>query len=534
MKELDYFKKIFLGRKQKMFKKYLFQLSLILVLLCVGATMFSFADTPITFGTVTASPSMEIEELVPPSIMPVFFLSGSDYEMGYQYGRQAGPYVILLRNKIEIAYRRKDIWEERYEVLQGFQYFLDEHAPYLVEYFKGMADGVTDAGYPMSYADALMLQGEWDIAATTSDEPAYPSEVPELPYSDACSGWAAWGDSSADGQLYCGMSADGEWGHQANVVAFPETGNSYVADGVMGYLGIGWYMNSEGVTIGLTAQGTRRPIDTQFGLTWPILMTHVARTANSAAEARDMFLTLKSTRGTGYLIADATEGFVVEVTSSETVARAAGDYGETDFVVVTNHFVDPHMFELSGQAERPRNTYDRYDTIFRLINNYRRVDADFGKLIYSTFPVLKDNRNVRIGVPAQLLTYTSCGPAHQSFVGNRNLFADPSHTFYEIELKDTPAQVVAAAYSTTRSYLKMAQREIGKIGYNDVKYALLNDIYIRAKEAYARGINYDRSARVDTGNEALFKFSKSMSNFVEAQARAMQVYKALVPPALTP
>ena len=33
------------------------------------------------------------EEFLPPGILPVVILSGSDYEMGYQYGQQVGPYL---------------------------------------------------------------------------------------------------------------------------------------------------------------------------------------------------------------------------------------------------------------------------------------------------------------------------------------------------------------------------------------------------------------------------------------------------------
>ena len=33
------------------------------------------------------------DEVLPPGILPVVILSGSDYEMGYQYGQQVGPYL---------------------------------------------------------------------------------------------------------------------------------------------------------------------------------------------------------------------------------------------------------------------------------------------------------------------------------------------------------------------------------------------------------------------------------------------------------
>lgn len=481
-------------------------------------------------------PVEEIEELVPPSIMPVYFLSGTDYEIGYQHGQQGAPYITLLKNMIWGKYLKKKLsntLEKRDVILKGFQAYLDEYAPYLIDYLRGMADGVTDAGYPMTYAEALMCQTEWDTAAAYSSDPDYPSIVKDLPTGD-CSGFAAWGDTTTDGNLVFGMSADGTWGHQANMVVFPETGNSYVADGVVGYLGIGYYMNSKGVTIGLTAQSTKRPIDTQYGLTWPLLMTHVARTANSAVEASNMYRDIKTTRGTDFLIGDVKEGFVAEVTSSDVVIRAAGDHGERDFIVATNHFVDPKMHELSEQGDRG-NSWGRYDMLFSYLrNNAGKVDAEFGKMMYRSRPVLRANRNVRIGVPAKLLTYTTAGSAHPYEGRGKSFFSELTYSFYEIELKDTPEKVTLAAFSTAKKYIQKAHGQMVKIGYGDPRYAVLNPILVRAKESYAIGINYKNSATISTGNDALFKWSKAMTAFTTAQALAMQVYQAFVSPTTNP
>jgi len=48
----------------------------------------------IFFGNIQASKAEIInKDVLPPDILPVIFLSGSDYEMGYQYGQQAGNYI---------------------------------------------------------------------------------------------------------------------------------------------------------------------------------------------------------------------------------------------------------------------------------------------------------------------------------------------------------------------------------------------------------------------------------------------------------
>jgi len=35
---------------------------------------------------------------LPPSIMPVVIVKGSEYEMGYQYGRQVGHYIEMVKD----------------------------------------------------------------------------------------------------------------------------------------------------------------------------------------------------------------------------------------------------------------------------------------------------------------------------------------------------------------------------------------------------------------------------------------------------
>ena len=42
---------------------------------------------------VPAEVSDPARDKLPPSILPVIILSGSDYEMGYQYGQQAAAYI---------------------------------------------------------------------------------------------------------------------------------------------------------------------------------------------------------------------------------------------------------------------------------------------------------------------------------------------------------------------------------------------------------------------------------------------------------
>ncbi len=48
--------------------------------------------SPLAFAQGSATKD---RHLLPPDILPVVFLSGSDFEMGYQYGQQAAAHVYL-------------------------------------------------------------------------------------------------------------------------------------------------------------------------------------------------------------------------------------------------------------------------------------------------------------------------------------------------------------------------------------------------------------------------------------------------------
>ena len=46
-----------------------------------------------------------------PGILPVVIVSGSDYEMGYQYGQQAGPYI--QKTKEAVGLGAQDVQPQR-------------------------------------------------------------------------------------------------------------------------------------------------------------------------------------------------------------------------------------------------------------------------------------------------------------------------------------------------------------------------------------------------------------------------------------
>jgi len=107
------------------------------------------------------------EKPLPPSIMPIYFLQGTFYEMGYQYGIQAAPYIKCLLDDQKALWLDRDYAdspEEKDKILKAFSYYIETECPEFVEMVEGLSEGMTDSGYPATYNDILMMQLMWDSA----------------------------------------------------------------------------------------------------------------------------------------------------------------------------------------------------------------------------------------------------------------------------------------------------------------------------------------------------------------------------------
>lgn len=244
------------------------------------------------------------EDKPPPvGIMPVYVLSGSDYEIGYQYGQMAAPEISAhLDIKLDSWARSKmfdldanpatpdtgiTTKKDRDYVLAGFHQYLERDTPEIVDQLCGMADGCTKAGYPIDYADAVMLQWCTYAARDALRNPASrlhkgakmpkcgKSRVPENYYTydlspesaqylanlelaadgNCCTQCAATlSRMKNEGETIVASSWDWHYRYEGILVVFPtehsgpkgEVGNAYVISGKIGSVGEGQFLNSAG------------------------------------------------------------------------------------------------------------------------------------------------------------------------------------------------------------------------------------------------------------------------------------------------
>ena len=142
------------------------------------------------------------------------------------------------------------------------------------------------------------------------------------------------------------------------------------------------------------------------------------------------------------------------------------------------------------------------------------------------------------------LVYICTGPLgkviHSSTASNGDKMSSSypyihgTHTFFRMNLAKDPKALVDAAKKHTNEDIATAYSKLMYLKYTDPGYAVLNDLYSLANAEYYSGCSAFNKGLVTEGNEALSYFSDAATEFARAQAHAMEVYDALVPPATSP
>ncbi|MFO7867311.1 MAG: hypothetical protein R6V02_10965 [Candidatus Aminicenantes bacterium] len=172
----------------------------------------------------SASPS---EEVLPPDILPVVILSGSDYDMGFQYGEQAGAFIEKTKQEKWASALEQYTKEEVIKALKANQHYIQKYTPEWIETMKGMADGAVSKGYSISYTDVLLMNCTLPQPETSQyPEGANNQSLPPK----KCSVCSAWGSATKDGKLIGIDTLDSsEVPYGVVIVAFPDKGNEALA-----------------------------------------------------------------------------------------------------------------------------------------------------------------------------------------------------------------------------------------------------------------------------------------------------------------
>ena len=510
-------------------------------------------------------------DLLPPSILPVVMVSGSDFEMGYQYGQQAGGHIALNARSSWASALQRLSHDQVLDALKANQHFIREYTPENIEIMKGMAAGASAAGFDVSYDDALMMNTVIPDPETSN----YPAGArdSELPPRKSCSVCSAWGSATKDGRLLGLDTVDGggDAFRAVIIVAFPDRGHDYMCGAVAGEIGEHFYMNNRGFFIGNSGGGTSpRSQDYDYGLCWANVLPHIIRFADNAVEARDMMLDFPINFPENFHFVDQQgNAFVVEKTAAIQAVRASGDFGERDFLYSTNTYLHEDMAPTKfGPFVKEHGGYDAYSSprnllFWDMLHNYHgQVDEEFLKMVLR-FPgepppspptggwdakiCRPTNGWVSVVIPHdgdEGVANVCTGPAgrviHSSMASDgeemRSSYQviEGTHTFFRLRLAADPRAVVSQAHDDAKNDIATAYKELMHLNFTDPGYAALDDLYSQANAEYYQGnMDLDR-ALLASGTEALRRFGHAATSFTRAQAHAKQVYEALVPPPTSP
>jgi hypothetical protein len=339
------------------------------------------------------------EKTKPSSDQPikVVVVSGSNYEMGVQYGEQAAD--LIAQNKTVVwnlldeqvvdangAPLGRDVVRQDLKV---WQYYLEKYDPQLKEWLQGISKGCKKKDVDISYMDLLaILAFPGEIWSRPADD--YPEETgikasvgggkkdsegtvktgTGYHRRSSCSAYAATRSATFDGNAMVSITGAAflEVTNYVILVAYPDNGERFIALTYAGRVANNGGMNSSYTWVMPAAVNAPwMPCASHWGVTAEVYFHYLLQYCKSPAEAENFLNATPKGNVTGlFVFADKSKDVsVYEGGYCAATIRKPGDLGESDFVVSTNNYNDPSMVQYNLGADYFPDTYVRYITIFK-------------------------------------------------------------------------------------------------------------------------------------------------------------------------
>ena len=328
----------------------------------------------------------------------VVVVSGTNYEMGVQYGDQAAATIVhnvaLFKSRIYDKFGS----DKGTKDMQVWDYYLKKHDPVYADWLRGIMEGCKRKGYAVTYLDLIALM-VYPTEFWARPKAPYPAETRiasigglSAPSSQgeyhACTTFAAAGAMTPDGKPIHAITSMSPTETMDNIIllAFPKEGASFVSQTYAGRVNGNSAMNSKGFSWTMTAIMSDNPA---WGMAPEVYFHYLAQMVGSSDEALSY---LKSTpKGGvtgGFILTDASGNIsAFEGTADKFHLSKPGERGESgQFIVETNHLIDPSLKSLNPKWLPAIGTYARYDTIFQLLQEAApgSVNFAFGKNFFAS------------------------------------------------------------------------------------------------------------------------------------------------------
>ena len=316
-------------------------------------------------------------------VIPVIFVAGSNYDMGFQFGQQTADRVAhnvaVFKTALLFVYKGEERLTKGSEICD---YYIKKHVPGMADWLRGIADGCKAEGVDISYLD-LVLMNSFDVFIWAYPGEEYPDEAMQ------CTSYAATGSATTEGKpiiattlMIGNVNID-----KVILFAYPEDGNAFVATPGSGFVVHTSGMNIESLAWIVTALPQVEPI---WALPAIGIGYQLCQYIDSPAEAEEWMAKVERGGSTGNFILGDRTGYVsvFESNSQHHAIRYPGDLGEKDFVINTNHFVIEEMkpYNFERYKNSPHSPY-RYATAWQYFEKAAEkseIDVEFFKEVTKT------------------------------------------------------------------------------------------------------------------------------------------------------
>ena len=310
--------------------------------------------------------------------LPVLYLTGTPFEMGYANGVLTQRRIRRQEDSIVTLLNRVAPYPALQFVLEFFVTYKNRHmteniTPELQMEMLGIARGCPDYHPELGpyYNRILNYHAAQDISYMLMNSPLIRR---------GCTAFGAWGAATQAGHLFCGRNFDWEADpvfdedrlliicEPANGIAFVSLAWAGMAGGVSG-------LNREGVSI--TVNGAPSDLPADAATPTCLVAREVLEHAHNLAEAQDIIRRRQTYVSSMFLVGSRADGrfIVVEKTPEKMAVREPET--DADTLVCANHYLTPEFKDtaINQFYRRGDTSVSRFDRLTELLRETNRLDA---------------------------------------------------------------------------------------------------------------------------------------------------------------
>jgi hypothetical protein len=317
----------------------------------------------------------------PPGVMPVVILEGNPYEMGYQYGLSVPDYIASVRDAAWASALTRSSYTDVIDNCSIARSYIRSELPGFdfIAFFNGITDAMNAQGIPFSENDPIIMHYYGGRQGPGPDE--------------HCTVFVA-GSNATGGPIIAAENFDyypvPSNSYSVLLVMYPDDGHSCILPAGAGRTGTNAVVNDEGLIFMLSSAPLQGPGDTGPGIIGFLELPYIGITAGSVRDAEPVLINMTRGFALNHVLADPSGDIeVIEATRARYAIRTPCDTGTCDYLIVTNHYLNPAM-KPSQRIWDPLayypSSYYRYITAEKMLNasHSRFSYADSVRLLSST------------------------------------------------------------------------------------------------------------------------------------------------------